>query len=173
MNAANEKLAEVEFFFMLMEKNFDRYEFQYFLNAFLCALRSATEHNRLHSSDPRFTEWYAGVKGQWLQSEDLKQLGKLRHREVHQKGTESSQRVGMSFGEGIESTSVTVEFDFRPAKPVGRFKTAEMEAPTEHPVEQKWVWDIDGEPDVMEFCSRGLDVVRTIIKSRDAMEFPD
>lgn len=60
--AANRKLAEVEFFFTLMEKHLDHYEFQYFLSAFLSALKSCTEHNRLQSADPRFAGWYEEMK---------------------------------------------------------------------------------------------------------------
>ena len=52
---ANDKLREAEFFLMLMEKHFDTDEFRYFLNAFLAALHSCKEHNRLFSKDPRFT----------------------------------------------------------------------------------------------------------------------
>ena len=106
--AANKKLAEAEFFFMLMRQNVNRHEFRYFLSAFLCALRSATEYNRLSSSDSRFKEWYQKAKESWLQSEDLIRLGKLRNLEVHQKGTKSSQQIGMTFPGGIESTSLAL-----------------------------------------------------------------
>jgi hypothetical protein len=37
LHPANDKLREAEFFLMLMEKHFDRYEFKYFLNTFLAA----------------------------------------------------------------------------------------------------------------------------------------
>jgi len=51
-------LREAEFFSILMGKHFDLYEFRYFLSAFLSALCSRTEHNRLHSADPRFQDWW-------------------------------------------------------------------------------------------------------------------
>ena len=169
--AANKKLAEAEFFFLLMEKHFDHYEFQYFLSAFLSALRSCTEHNRLHSADPRFKDWYERMKASHFADETLQRLGKLRNREVHQTGTPSSQRAGMSFPEGIESTSMVLEMDFRSGAPVGRYKTAEMQDFAEHLVEYKWVWDAEGEPDVMELCRRGLQIARATIQSRDEMRF--
>ena len=169
--AANKKLAETEFFFMLMQKHFDRYEFEYFLSAFLSALRSCTEHNRLQSADPRFKDWYEGMKASYFLDASLQRLAELRNREVHQKGTESSQRAGMSFPEGITTTSLVLEMDFRSGPPVGRYKSAEMEEFAEHPVEYKWVWDVEGEPDVMELCGKGVEVTRAIVKSRDEMGF--
>ncbi len=83
--APNKKFAEAEFFFMLMKKHFDHYEFQYFFSAFLSALRSCTEHNRLQSPDPRFKDWFERVKISNFADETLQRLGKLRDREVHQK----------------------------------------------------------------------------------------
>jgi len=37
MPAANDKLHEAEFFFIMMEKSFETYEFRYFVSAFLSA----------------------------------------------------------------------------------------------------------------------------------------
>ena len=97
----------------------------------------------------------------------------MRRHVVHLKGKETVQQVGVSFPGGIETTHIEIEFDFRNVKPVGRYKTAEMEEFKEHQVEQRWVWKTKGEPDVMDLCSKGLQVVREIIKSRDSMGFPD
>ena len=171
--AANRKLDEAEFFFALMGKHFDRHKFVYFLSAFLSALFSCTEHNRLFSKNSQFRVWFEEVKRKYLQSPDLLTLRKLRVKEVHFAGTEMHQNAGMSFPDGIETTSLVLEMDFRAGKPRGRYKSAEMEGFQEHPVEQRWVWDTESQPDVIETCKKGLDIVREIIKSRDAEGFPD
>ena len=159
---------------MLMEKCVPRYEFVYFLSAFLSALFSCVEHNRLLSKDARFKDWFRDVKNGHLCNPDLLALREHRRKEVHFTGTETSQLVGMSFPEGLECTGSTVmEIDFSKGKPIGRYKTAQMQDLQEHQVEQKWVWETRGEPDVMELCGKGLDVVREIINSRDRMGFPD
>lgn len=54
LHPADDKLREADFFRFLMTRHFHRYEFKYFLSAFLSALSSCTEHNRLFSRDPRF-----------------------------------------------------------------------------------------------------------------------
>lgn len=97
----------------------------------------------------------------------------MRKHEVHLKGKETVQRVSLRFPDGIETTHVELVFDFSGGKPVGQYKTAEMEEFTEHPLEQRWVWKTQGEPDVMDLCSKGLQVVGEIIKSRESMGFPD
>ena len=170
---ANDKLREAEFFFMLMEKHFDHYEFKYFLSAFLSALSSCTEHNRLFSKAPRFKGWYEDVKVKYLLNADLQKLDGLRNKEIHHKGTRSMQQVGMSFPDGITTTSLELNIDFSAGKPVGTYKTAEMAEAEQYPVEYRWVWKTEGEPDVMELCEKGLGVVRELINSRDSMGFRD
>lgn len=89
LHPANDKLREAKFFFMLMEKNFDRYAFRYFLSAFLSALYSCTEHNRLQSADPRFKDWYQEMCKTHMSHNDLRDLQEMRRHEVHQKGKET------------------------------------------------------------------------------------
>jgi len=173
LHPANDKLREAEFFFMLMEKHFDHYEFRYFLSAFLSALYSCTEHDLLHSADPRFKDWFQEIKKTRIFHIDLQNLREMRRLETHKKGKKPVQQVGLSFPDGIETTHMELEIDFRSVKPVGRYKTAEMEEFKEHQVEQRWVWKTKGEPDVMDLCSKGLQVVREIIKSRDSMGLTD
>lgn len=170
---ANEKLHEAEFFFMMMEKYFDCYEFKHFLSAFLSALYSCTEHNRLHSSDTRFKDWYQGQAKDLMSHQDLVKLREMRRLEVHVRGRETVQEAGLSFPDGITTTHLELGMDLSGGKPVGWYKTAEMEQPEEHPVEQRWVWKTEGYPDVMELCSKGLEVVRELIQSRDEMSFRD
>ena len=159
---------------MLMEKYIHCYEFVYFLSAFLSALLSCVEHNRLLSRDVRFKDWFRDAKNGHLRNPDSLALRELRRKEVHFTGTETGQRAGMSFPEGLEWTSSTVtEIDFSKGRPIGRYKTAHMQDFEEHPVEQRWVWETPAEPDVMELCGKGLDVVREIMKSRDRMGFSD
>ena len=140
----------------------------------MSALFSCVEHNRLLSKDTRFKDWFRDVKNGHLRNSALLALRELRRKEVHVTGTETSLLVGMSFPEGLECTSSTVmEIDFSKRRPIGRYKTAQMQDFEEYPVEEKWVWEARGEPDVMELCGKGLDVVRKIVRSRDGMGFPD
>ena len=91
---------------MLMERNLDSYEFKYFVSAFLAALYSCGEYLRLFSRDPRFTGWYREISNTLLANPEYQRLRKLRDVEIHKKGTDSWQRVGMSFGEeGITVTA--------------------------------------------------------------------
>jgi len=46
---------------MLMQTYSESYEIKYFLSAFLSAVSSCIEHNKLHSSDPRFKDWYRNI----------------------------------------------------------------------------------------------------------------
>ena len=79
----------------------------------------------------------------------------------------------MSFPEGIKTTDLTLSFDLSSGKPVGRYKSAEMDDFEEHPVEYRWVWNAAGEPDVMDLCRKGLDTMRQVIESRATMNFSD
>jgi hypothetical protein len=78
LHSANDKLREAEFFFMLMDKHSEKYEFMYFLSAFLSALSSCTEHNRLQSSDQRFRDWYREIAGKLIVPSVLPKLDRQR-----------------------------------------------------------------------------------------------
>jgi hypothetical protein len=172
--AANDKLREAEFFLTLMEKSFETCEFRYFVSAFLSALSSCTEHNRLHSPDLRFKDWYQNAKVAYLSNDAFQRLAELRNKEIHHKGTQSFQQSGMHFPDGLTTTTnVDLRFDLSSGKPLGRYKTDEMADFKEHPVKYGWVWKAQDEPDVMELCSTGLKVVRQLIQSRDDMHFQD
>ena len=171
--AANDKLREADFFYCFMERAFDRYEFKYFVSAFLSALQSSTEHNRLQSTDPRFKDWYREAKSKYIDDPLLRQLFDLRNREIHHKGTQAVQQAGMSFEEPLETTHLEFTVDFSKGKPVGTYKTAEMAEAKPYDVTQKWVWKTTDEPEVMDLCQKGLDIVRALIGGRDVMNFPD
>src|SRR5229473_5983032 len=146
LHAANDKLREAEFFFVMMEHYFHTYEFKYFVSAFLSALSSAPEHNRLHSVDSRFKDWYRGIKAKYIDSSELTLLDRLRNKEIHHKGTEALQRVGFGGAEEEPITTTHLEFtmDFSKGTPVGTYKTAEMEEPASVELKCDWVWSTDG-----------------------------
>lgn len=176
LHPANDKLREAEFFFMLMERNLDSYEFKYFVSAFLAALYSCGEHLRLFSRDLRFEEWYREIGNTLLANPEYQRLRKLRDVEIHKKGTDSWQRVGMSFGEeGITVTGgpLVLNLDLRSGTPKGSYQTPEMVQPEEHPVRVRWVWSTTDELDVTDTCTSGLAVVQELIRQRDAMAFED
>ena len=78
---------------MRMHKHSERYEFKYFLSAFLSAVSSCTEHNKLYSSDARFKDWYRNVIDTVVTPSVLPKLASLRNKEIHHKGTDTYQRV--------------------------------------------------------------------------------
>ncbi len=176
LHPANDKLREAEFFYFHMQHLFHTYEFKYVVSAFLSALSSSTEHNRLQSSDPKFKEWYREIKDKYINSSVLPHIDKLRNKEIHHKGTKARQRVGFSMpDEGPIETTTELEFtiDVRQGKPIGTYKTGEMAEFVPIDLSCDWIWIAEGDPNVMELCSAGLDTVRKIIAYRDSMGFPD
>lgn len=63
--------------------------------------------------------------------------------------------------------------DLRSGPPKGSFQISGMASAVEHPVETRWIWDTTDQLDVMELCSKGLEVIRRLIHSRDEMKFQD
>lgn len=175
MHPANDKLREAEFFLMMMHKHSERYEFKYFLSAFLSAVSGCTEHNKLYSSDVRFKDWYRNTNDTVVAPSVLPRLALLRNKEIHHKGTDTYQRVGFSRPDDdpIETTKLEFTVDFRSGKPVGTIQTAEMEKPESVELTNDWVWDVEDNPKVFEFCEAGLKTLRQIIRYRDEMKFPD
>lgn len=165
------KLDEAEFFFGLMHRHFNDYEFQYFVSAFLSALKSSVEHNRLQSKDPKFKEWYRQITPKLTSDGAWQLLSELRNAEVHKRGTEAWQSIGFSFPGGAEVREL--EVDFSSGAPVGRYKLADSADYVQYQVEQRWVWSTPGEPDVLATCAKGLELVRKIIKSRGEMLFSE
>jgi hypothetical protein len=175
IHPANDKLREAECFYFLMQTHRHEYEFKYLVSAFLSALSSGTEHNRLHSSDARFKDWYRDVMEKIYQPSVLPGLAKLRNKEIHQKGTETLQRIGFATGndEPIETTDLEFTMDFRQGLPVGTIKTAEMAEAQPIQLTSDWVWDAPDNPDVFKLAWAGLEALRVITTSRDRMNFPD
>lgn len=175
LHPANDKLREAEFFYSLMKQAFHDYEFKYFVSAFLSALSSCTEHNRLQSSDARFKDWFREVNEKYITTSDLPRLARLRNKEIHQQGTQALQRVGFARADHdpIETTQLEFTMDFSKRNPVGTYKTAEMAEAVPIELTCDWVWNAEDSPDVMKLCASGLDTVRVIVGYRDSMRFPD
>jgi hypothetical protein len=57
MNPAESKVSEAAHFLGLMEKDWSSPAFHHNLSAFLPALMSSVEHNKLYSKDARFKNW--------------------------------------------------------------------------------------------------------------------
>ncbi len=171
--AANDKFREAKFLFIQMEKSIETDVFRYFVSAFLSALSTCTEHNRLHSTDARFKGWYEHAEVAYLSNSAILRLKKLRNTELHHKGTKSVLQAEMRFPDAAETTRQKLVFDFSGGKPTGRSKTSHMSEFCEHPVKYGWVWRTKDEPNVMELCSQGLEAVRQLIQSRDDMHFQE
>jgi hypothetical protein len=172
--AANDKLREAEFFFVMMEKHSEIDEFRYLVSAFLSALSSCREHDRLRSPDPRFKGWYQNVKVEYLSSAAFRRLNDLRNEEIHHKGAPSFQQHSMRFPDGITTTTkLEARIDISSGKPIGSFKGDEMTDFVGFPVVHRWVWKTREEPDVMELCGQGLEAARQLIQSRNNMRFRD
>lgn len=175
LHPANDKLREAEFFFMLMHRHSEQYEFKYFLSAFLSAANSCTEHNKLYSSDARFKDWYRNIVNAVVDPSVLPRLAGLRNEEIHHGGTDTHQRVAFarSSDDPIETTKLEITMDFSSGKPVGTIQTAELDKPEPVELTSDWVWDVEGSPKVFELCESGLNTLRQIIRYRDEMKFPD
>jgi hypothetical protein len=175
IHPANGKLQEAHFFLMLMHKHSDRYEFKYFLSAFLSAVSSCAEHNKLYSSDARFKDWYRHIIDTIFSPSVLPRLATLRNKEVHHKGTPTFQHVGFARPDDdpIETTKLEITMDFSSGKPVGTIQTAEMDKPETVELTNDWVWDVEGSPKVFQLCEEGLSVLGHIIQLRDEMKFQD
>ena len=94
INGAEWKLTEAEFFLLKMKENSERFtDFLFYTSAFLSALQSSTEHNRLFSKDKRFPEWYRKLK--LLHESNLTDVLKLRNLEVHTKDAATWEMVGI------------------------------------------------------------------------------
>jgi hypothetical protein len=167
------KLVEAEFFHELMKQYFNTYEFQYFVSVFLSAIQSGVEHNRLHSQDDRFRDWYREVTTGLSLDPTWRMLRDLRNKEVHQKGTDAWQEVSVIFPDGIVTKSLELRWDLSGAKPVTSYKSEEMESFVTHPAQHRWVWKTDDEPDVLEACANGLNILRKVIQYRQEMSFSD
>ena len=172
---ANNKLNEAEFFFGGMHGHSERYEFKYFLSAFLSAASSCIEHNKLYSSDARFKDWYRNIMNTVVGPSVLPRLAGLRNKEIHHRGTDTYQRVGFARpgDDPIETTKLEFTMDFSSGKPIGTIQTAEMEKPERVELTSDWVWDVEGNPKVFDLCESGLNTLRQIIRYRDEMKFPE
>jgi hypothetical protein len=170
---AADKLREAEFFYMMMERHRDQYEAKYFLSAFLAALYSATEHNRLYSRDPRFREWYRSVVKPAKENSALSRLNELRNTETHHQGTDSHYEVGVNFPDGIMvGPGMSFGVDFSGGTAVHIVEGVSLEG-VKHQFIDRWVWDSPDRPDVMELCGQGLKAVRSVVTSWDEMMFND
>ncbi len=160
-----------------MEKSVENDTFVYFLSAFLSALCSVTEPNKLQprkAIDDRYRTWKQQMDEVLLKDVSMALLCKMRNGEVHDIPAEKLQTVGASFGEiGLDLSDggkVEIEFDFSGGKPVGRHKVGEAPVET-HPVTVSWHFNVPGDPDVLQTCRTGLAVIERVIASRDAMLF--
>jgi hypothetical protein len=161
-----QKLAEAEYFFRLLQADWSAHAFEANLSAFLAALFSATEHNRLHCNDTRFADWYRQAKSQDLSHPDLARLKDFRNKEIHHKGVSAWQEISISIPEGVE---------VGPQRPVSW--TVDLSSPEKDQslpgssIQKRYVWDTADSPDVLDLCEKGLQVVRQMLNSHRAMAF--
>jgi hypothetical protein len=169
----NPKLAEAEYFLGLMEKDWSSPAFQYNLSAFLSALISCVEHNRLFSKDPRFTQWYREAVKTYVNRQEIVDLREFRRKEVHLNGTPAWQEVTLLFPQDRpirHGESWTINL----SAPASEEESSEIfEAVGESEVRRRWVWSAPDSPDVLELCRKGLASVQEMLDSYCMMRFRD
>jgi hypothetical protein len=169
------KLREAEFFYRLMKRHSRRsFDFPYYTSAYLSALKSCTEHNRLYSRDAKFKDWYRAISKSHFHHPDLILLFGLRNTEVHQTGMDGFELVGFEVPWGLTIKDVELKSEYRDGESVLMCRLpGETEFAEAKNQSHEWVWDVPGRPKVLELCYSGLNVVREVIASRAAMNFQD
>lgn len=169
------KLREAEFFYRLMKQNVRRsLDFPYYTSAFLSALKSCTEHNRLYSRDPRFKDWFRDRSKTHLGHPDLRLLFSLRNTEVHQAGADGYELVGFELPRGLTLKDVEVKSELRNGESIVVCRLpGEAEFSEAKNQSHEWIWNVEGRPNVLELSYCGLNVVREVIDSHRAMKFQD
>jgi hypothetical protein len=165
------KLAETEFFLGLMEKDWSSPAFQYDLSAFLSALISCVEHNRLFSQDPRFMQWYRDAVKTYMKRQEILDLREFRRKEVHLNGTPAWQEVTLLFPQDRpirHGESWTINL----SAPASEQESSKISEP-DSAVRRRWVWSTPDSPDVLELCRKGLATVREMLDSYYKMRFRD
>lgn len=137
----------------------------------------------LESGKPEFAEWYRRNLP-LIRGEPFALLRELRNAEAHYGGSPVYQRAEFSFGEkgitlhGDQGQTLLLEADIGHGCPNIRVRVDENAQEGEWQsvaTTQAWVWDADGEPDVMKTCEAALQALRTIIddwKNRGFGETP-
>src|SRR5258708_256760 len=143
--------------------------FRYYVSAFLSALRSCTEHKRMFSTDSRFPEWHRNNKNMWTTQPDLSRLAELRNKEVHHVGTTAKHEVFFEVPESIGKTNLYTNIweggrvQFMVADVFGQVHKCDFTV--------RWIWNVPGNPEVMELCERGLKAMRGVVAVYDVMDF--
>jgi hypothetical protein len=166
-SAAPQKLQEAAFFYAMISANqHNEQMFRFFVSAFLSALRSCAEHKRMFSRDRRFAKWHREVHKPSLDDPTLTTLFKLRNLEVHHSGTGTKPPAKVdllldNFKYGSRELSC-LHIDLSNPSDENR-----PDIPRGH----NWVWQIEGEPEVINLCGAGLLVMVGVVKAYEAMRF--
>jgi hypothetical protein len=174
-SSAYEKLGEAEYFLRLMKKDWSAPGFDYNLSAFLSALTSSVEHNRLFIKDPRFPEWYRQAVEKYLGQQVWNELKKFRRKEVHFKGSDTWQHISIPFfkspPEAERPVSISWSIDLSapgPTQEVEVIIDGDKKVPAT--IEKHYAWDPNG-LHIIETCEAGIQIVRTMLKEYTGMRF--
>jgi hypothetical protein len=165
------KLGEAAHFLGLMEKDWSSPAFQHNLSAFLSALMSCVEHNKLASNDTRFKEWYQNATQTYLKRQEMIDLREFRRKEVHLKAPGSWQEIFIALptDKPVHGMSWTVNLS-APATPQELSELPD-EIGEQGEVRKRYVWDVPGAPDVLELCRKGYAIVSEMMRDYDRMDF--
>jgi hypothetical protein len=168
-----QKLAEAEHFFRLIQNDWASPAFGHNLSAFLAALFSSTEHNRLFAKDPRFSAWYQEAKAKYLELPDLLRLKEFRNKEIHHKGVPAWQEILVPFPEHFPMTGEPFSWTINLSAP-DRVQDAPKGSdgvPISERIQKRYIWDTPESPDVLELCEKGPQLVRQMMYSHQSMHF--
>jgi hypothetical protein len=134
---------------------------------------SSVEHNKLVCKDPRFKDWYHNATQTYLKRKELVELREFRRKEVHLKGAPSWQEVTVVFP--VDKPVHGMSWSINLGAPATAEETSDLpeEIGPRGEVRKRYVWDVPGNPDVLELCRKGLSTIREMMMEYSRMQFRD
>jgi hypothetical protein len=174
LRSAQQKLSEAEYFLDRLKADWSMPNFDYNLSAFLSAITSCPEHNRLQVKDSSFPDWYRGAKRKYLSNHVWLQLREFRRQEIHFKGNETWQHISLP---AIRPTpdmerghSISWEIDLSAPGPTQEVEVFVDGEKASGSIEKHYAWSPDGQH-IVEMCETGVQIIRDMLKDYNSMQF--
>jgi hypothetical protein len=173
---ARQKFNEAAYFYNKMIEVRLRFRlFQFYLSAFLSALRSITFYlQKQYSGDERFREWYARKQDEMQNDRVLKVLNKQRVGVVHKEPVDLHYDLGFKWREEHGEFIETTQFEVSIATDDDGFVKMNMKPSADAPEEEvtphiKWVFRPDDDTDLTITCFEGLEKMDQILRELEEL----
>lgn len=173
---ARQKFNEAAYFYnRMLEVGLNFQLFQFYLSAFLSALRSITFYlQKQYADDERFREWYAGKQDEMQNDRVLKVLNKQRVGVVHREPMDLHYDLGFRWreehGDFIETTQFEVSIATGEDGSVKMRMKPNANAPEEDVAPHiKWVFRPDDDTDLTLTCRAGLEKMDEILRQLEEL----